>query len=174
VKAPAAATESTGAQDGSASGASAPGSDAQGQLQQLSSKMGAVQTVSDKDIQLIVAQHFGVGKQRASSTTEFDLPSAVFDSISRTTIVHRGKTYYGYQVNLVDQNGRHKTNIDCFAEPNPEYERSMATMDLINNSPQLKRIYDAMSSSLAEKSSSPTNQADSSGKEPALRLDPSK
>jgi sensor c-di-GMP phosphodiesterase-like protein len=145
-------------------------------LQKLTNQLNVVQALSDNDIQQIVAQHFGVKKSPSATKSQFDMDSAVFDSISKTTIVYKGTTYYGYQVNLVDQNGQHRTNIDCYTEPNLDYERSMATMDLINNSPQLKRIYNAMSSSLAEKSSSSSKDNDKSGSstaDPALRIDPS-
>jgi hypothetical protein len=140
-------------------------------LRTLTNQLQVVQTISEKDIQKIVAQHFGVSGALPGTNSQFDLPSAVFDSISKTTLVYQGKTYYGYQVDLVDQNGRHQTNIDCFTEPNVDYERSLATMELINNSPQLKRIYRAMASSLAEKSDAATNSSDASG-DPVLRLDP--
>lgn len=142
-----------------------------GPLQQLTNQLKDVEHLSEKDLEQIVAQHFGVSARPATNTTQFDMPSAVFDSISRTTVTVLGKTYYGYQVNLVDQNGHHKTNIDCFAEPNLEYERSLATMELINNSPQLKTIYRAMAAGLAERSS--TNMPnETEGPAPAFRLDP--
>lgn len=100
------------------------------------------------------------------------MASAVFDGISKTTIVHNGRTYFGYQIDLVDQNGRHKTNIDCYLEPNLEYERSLATMDLINSSPQLKRIYRAMASSLADKTAGSNESESAAPAQPVLRLEP--
>jgi hypothetical protein len=167
---PASAPAAAPSEESTATAVAPPPSSGAGQLQALTNQLQAVDNLSDKELQSIVAKHFGVSRTSASAT-EFDLPSAVFDSISRTTLVFKGQTYYGYLVDLVDQNGRHKTNVDCFTEPNADYERSLATMQLINNSAQLKKIYRAMASGLAEKSSAATNQpADSS--EPVLRLDP--
>jgi hypothetical protein len=141
-------------------------------LQSLTNQLAIVDALSEQDIKQIVAQHFGTSSTAATNLDQFDLASAVFDSISRTNFDYRGKTYYGYAVNLVDQSGHHKTNIDCFPEPNLEYERSLQTLNLINGSPQLKKIYRAMAGSLAEQSSSPTNAASESSDIPDFRLEP--
>jgi hypothetical protein len=167
------ASASSTAASGGNDSANASTSDGSADLKSLSSKATTIDSFSQKELQELVAKQFGVNARSAQTSGKFDLDSAVFDSISKTTIVFNGSTYYGYRVNLVDQNGNHKTNIDCYTEPNLDYERSMAAMELINGSPQLKRIYQAMAPSLAEKSSS-TNSADpKSGSGPAFRLDSS-
>ena len=120
----------------------------------------------------MVANHFGSTGHSKGNSAQFDMDSAVFDSIAKTNITYQGKAYYGYIVNFVDQNGNHKTNIDCFAEPDLEYERCLATLELVNRSPQLKRIYQSMAAGLAERAS--TNQTSSKSEGPAFRLEPSR
>ncbi len=141
-------------------------------FQTLTNQLGAVEHLSDKDLNQIVASQLGRTNRSKAKSTQFDLDSAVFDSIFRTNFVYQGKSYYAYHINLVDQNGNHKTNIDCYTEPNLDYERCLATMDLINRSPQLKRIYQAMAASLAEKASNSTNSTSESSEGPVLRLSP--
>lgn len=137
------------------------GGDTNATFQTLTNQLGLLQNLSDSDLGQIMAQQFGGKAVSATPTNRFDLGSAVFDSISRTNLTFQGTTYYGYIVKLVDQNGNQQTNVDLFTEPNPDYERSLATMELINKSPQLRRIYQAMAPMLAEKtggdSTSPTN-----------------
>ena len=141
------------------------------QLQSLTNQLSTVSGLSETEIQQIVAQQLGSAAAVTSDDGRFDLASAVFESISRTNVVYQGKTYYGYRVTLVDQHGRHKTNVDCFAEPNLEYERSLQTLELINGSPQLQKIYRAMAGNLAARSS--TNSDPDSGEgRPAFRLEP--
>jgi hypothetical protein len=142
-------------------------------LQPLTNQLSIVDSMSEKELQQIVAQHFGVvAPGETNKSGQFDLASAVFDSISKTNVVYRGKTYFGYLVDLVDQNGRHKTNVDCFVEPDLEYERSLQTLQLINGSPQLKKIYRAMAGSLAAKSANATNAGPEPVDNPVLRLEP--
>jgi hypothetical protein len=141
-------------------------------LGSLTNQLGAVESLSDQAIEKIVTQHFGSKGQNPTGSTGFDMDSAVFDSISRTNVVLQGQAYYGYRVKLVDQNGNYQTNIDCFLEPNQEYERSLAAMEMINQSPQLKRIYQAMAASLAEKASQSEPAPGAASDQPALRLVP--
>jgi hypothetical protein len=150
----------------------APSSATNDPLQMLTNQLGTVERMSEKDLNQIVASQFGSTGRSNANPSVFDLDSAVFDSIFRTNVLFQGKSYYAYHINLVDQNGNHKTNIDCFAEPNLEYERCLATMELINRSPQLKRIYQAMAAGLAEKASSQTNSSENSSDGPVLRLSP--
>ncbi len=141
-------------------------------LQELGKKVKVVDKLSDTDINQIIAWKFGQMKKPKGDPTKFDANSAVFDKITRTVIDYEGKPYYAYEVDLVDQNGNHKVNVDCFSEPNLEYERSKATMELVNKTPQLKRIYDAFAYVLAEKSSPNTNAPpDTNSPQPALRFE---
>ncbi len=139
---------------------------------QLSNHLTVVQNISEKELSRIVASQFGGKKRALGDPTKFDQDSAVFDSISSTNLVINGKSYYCYEIDLVDQNGNHKINIDGFTEPNLEYERSKATMELVNRTPQLRKIYNAMAYVLAEKSTSGTNASALTPSDmPAIRLE---
>lgn len=137
-------------------------------LEALTNQLGALEGLSDSDLKEIVARNFGVHTDAAADSKGFDMDSAVFDQISRTNVVYEGQKYVGYKVVLVDRNGLFQTNIDCFAQPNPDYERSLATMELINRSPQLKRIYDAMAGSLADKARDTNSEPAHTEDEPTL------
>jgi hypothetical protein len=162
---PAAATDSPVASENAT-----PGGTNAADFQALTNQLGLLATLSDADLGQIVAKGFGTNSQTSGAhSSKFDLASAAFDSISRTNVIYEGKTYYGYRVNLVDQHGNHQTNIDCFTEPNLEYERSLATLDLISRSPQLKRVYQAMAATLAEKAGDESS-TNASTNGPAFRL----
>jgi len=152
--------------------APSPAAETNNSLHLLTNRLESVEQLSDKDLNQIVASQLGSTGRTAANPAQFDLDSAVFDNISRTNFIYQGKSYYAYHINLVDQNGNHRTNVDCFAEPNLDYERCLATMELINRSPQLKRIYQAMAAGLAEKASSFTNSSASESEGPVFRLSP--
>jgi hypothetical protein len=137
----------------------------------LTNQLQVIDKLSSQDLNRIVAARFGAKKAPVGDPKKFDEGSAVFDTISSTNLVLEGKTYYCYRVDLVDQNGNHKVNYDYFNEPNLEYERSKATMELVNRTPQLKKIYDVMSYILAEKSSAATNAPVSANDLPAFRVE---
>jgi len=118
----------------------------------LTNQVQMVENLSDKEIGQIIAWKFGSKKQSAADPKVFDRDSAVFNSIDRFTVDIGGRIFYGYKIDFVDQNGNHHNAIDVFTEPNLDYERGKATMDLVNRNPQLKRIYDAMSHILAQQS----------------------
>jgi hypothetical protein len=111
-----------------------------------------------------VTLKYGARKKSGVDTNVFDQAGAVFEKITRFTTNIDGHTHYGYVVTFVDPNGNHDTQTDLFEEPNLEYERSLATLELIAKNPQLKRIYQAMAYVLAEKAQ--TNAPASNGPEP--------
>jgi hypothetical protein len=137
----------------------------------LTNKLNVLQGLSDSEIQKIVAQKFGAKKPQSEKPAVFDRDSAVFHKITRKTTNLQGKDYYCYEIDLVDQNGNHSTQADCFNKPDVDYERSMATLDLIEKNPQLKSIYSAFAHVLGEKSSDPKNTGPSTGPGPSLRFE---
>ncbi len=123
----------------------------------LTNQLHVVEKLSGADLSRIVASQFGAKKASTGDPTKFDEASAVFDSIASTNLVLNGTNYYCYRIDWVDQHGNHKISLDCFKEPNLDYERSKETMEVVNRTPQLRRIYDAMAYVLAEKSTAATN-----------------
>jgi hypothetical protein len=136
--------------------------------QGLTNQLGVVAKLSDTELQTIVASQFGA-KKRSAQTSTFDRDSAVFHSIARKMATLQGKQYYCYEIDLVDENGNHKTHVDYYEKPDMDYERSMATLNLVNGNPQLKKIYDAFAHVLAEKSSGSNSTVTVEG--PAVRLE---
>jgi hypothetical protein len=120
--------------------------------QTLTNKMGAIQDLPDSEIHKIIALKFGENKQVFGDPTVFDQNAAVFEKIKSFTTNIDGKLTYAYEVVWVDPHGNRDISVDYFDEPNLEYERGKATLELIDQNPQLKRIYQAMSYVLAEKS----------------------
>lgn len=139
-------------------------------LDGLTNQLHVVEKLSSRDLASIIASRFGAKKTVTGDPSQFDEASAVFDNIASTNLVIGGTNYYCYRVDLVDQHGNHKINYDCFKEPNLDYERSKATMELVNRTPQLRKIYDAMAYVLAEKSTAATN-APTANQLPEFRLD---
>ncbi len=138
--------------------------DTQLALQSLTNQASVIQHLPDSDLSQIVSLKYGARKKGDVDTNVFDQAGAVFEKITRFTTNIDGRTHYGYLVTFVDPSGNHETQTDLFEEPNLEYERSMATLELIAKNPQLKRIYEAMAYVLAEKAQ--TNAPASDGPEP--------
>jgi len=151
--------------------AATPSTDTNVGFQTLTNQTKVLENLTDQDLRQIVALKFGGKKPPGSDPKAFDKNSAVFDKITSSTLQVDDKTVYHYEIDLVDQNGNHAISLEDFAEPNLEYERGKAALELINNNSQLKRIYDAMAYMLAEKSSASTNPpANPATNEPAFRL----
>ena len=125
------------------------------ELEQLTNRLGAINHLSDRDIQGIISSQFGQKKRRGANPAVFDRDSAVFHKITRKLVTVEGKLHYRYEVDLVDENGNHRIQNEMLEEPDMDYERSIATLNLVNSNPQLKKIYDAFSHVLAERSASP-------------------
>lgn len=118
----------------------------------LTNQLDSIEHVSEDQLRKIIEQQFGPRKKAESDPSKFDQDTAVFHEIRRFIAVADGKEYYCYEIDLADQHGNHKTHVDCFEQPDVDYERSMATLNLVRENPQLKRIYEAFSHVLAEKS----------------------
>ena len=142
--------------------AAAPPTDTNVAFRTLTNQAKVLEKVSDQDLRQIIALNFGGKKLPASDPRSFDKNSAVFDKITSSTLKVGDQAVYHYEIDLVDQNGNHAISLEDFAEPNLDYERSKAALELINKNSQLKRIYDAMAYVLAEKSAAPTNPPASS------------
>ena len=141
-------------------------------LEALTNKLGLVSNLDQEGLDKIIESQFGKKKRLDVNPEQFDRDSAVFHEINRTMETINGKKYFCYELDLVDQNGNHKINIDYFEKPDVDYERSMATLALIKSNPQLQKIYKAFSHVLAEKASAANDAESSSGVEkPALRLE---
>jgi len=142
-------------------------------LNALTNSLDVVQNLDDSEIAKIIAFQYGERTRQPTNSTTFDRDSAVFHSIKKTIANLNGRQYHCYEVDLVDQSGNHKVHVDCFEEPDLEYERSMATLELVNQNPQLKKIYDAFSQFLGEQSSNSTNAPDSAPSEnnPSFRFE---
>jgi len=141
-------------------------------LNSLTNQLGAVSKLNDDELKKIVAYQFGAKKPSQADPTQFDRDSSVLHKITRSIATIKGKQYYCYEVDLVDENGNHKTHVDCFEKPDLAYERGMATLELVNNNPQLKKIYAAFAHVLAEKSAEAEEDDPSApaASEPAIRL----
>jgi hypothetical protein len=139
----------------------------------LTNQLDVVQNLDSAELDKIVALQFGPKPELTANTGVFDRDSAVFHSIKKTMPTLEGKQYHCYEVDLVDQNGLHQVHMDCYEEPDLDYERSMATLQLVNQNPQLKKIYDAFSHLLGEQSSTSTNEVEepSGGNKPAFRIE---
>lgn len=131
-------------------------------LQSLTNQLDVIRDLSDAEIHGIVTSQFGERKRRGADPAKFDRESAVFHNITRTTRIVNGKEVYCYEVDLVDENGNHRIQMEYCEQPDMDYERSMATLRLVNGNPQLKKIYDAFAHVLAERSSS-SNAAPDAG-----------
>jgi hypothetical protein len=134
-------------------------------LSALTNQLSVVGNLKEDELDKIVAYKFGAKKRSEADPTKFDSDSAVLHKISRSIATVSGKAYYCYQVDLVDENGNHKTNTEYYEKPDLDYERGMATLELVNNNPQLKKIYNAFAHVLAEKSAEPAD------KDAAIRTD---
>lgn len=128
-----------------------PQSTADADLAALTNQLNLVKGLSDEEIKKMVAKQFGQKKKPQGDPSKFDRGSAVFHKIERTVATIQGKEYFCYEIDLADQNGNHTIQVDCFDKPDVDYERSMATLQLIEKNPQLKSIYTAFSHVLAEK-----------------------
>lgn len=126
-------------------------------LSALTNDLDVVSNLDESEIAKIVAFQFGEKAKRSTDPGTFDRDSAVFHSIKKSVQTQDGKQYHIYEIDLVDQSGNHSTSWDVSEGPDLDYERSMATLDLVNNNAQLKQIYDAFSYFLGEQSSNATN-----------------
>lgn len=140
-------------------------------INNLTNQLAMVEGLSEAELSKIVAHQFGAKKETTSDPSKFDRDSAVFHDIQRIVRVVNGLQLYCYEVDLVDQNGNHRKQLDCFEEPDPDYERSMATLQLVQSNPQLKKIYSAFAHVLAEQSSNPTNANPNPSTPPVIRLE---
>jgi hypothetical protein len=140
------------------------------ELQTLTNQLKLVSTLSDAELQKIVASQFG-GKKRGADPQKFDRDSAVFHTITRKIRTVNEKKYYCYEVDLVDENKNHKSHVDVFEKADMDYERSMATLELVNSNPQLKKIYQAVSHVLAEESSTPSPKENPADENATIRMD---
>ena len=141
-------------------------------LEALTNQLGLVSNLDQDGLDKIIESQFGKKKRLDVNPGQFDRDSAVFHEIKRTMETINGKKYFCYELDLVDQNGNHKINVDYVEKPDADYERSMATLALIKSNPQLQKIYKAFSHVLAEKASAANDAESTSGvQEPALRLE---
>ena len=114
-------------------------------LNQLSGRIKAIENLAESEIEKIVAFKFGNKATPETDPEQFDQDSAVFDTISKTMETIEGRVYHCYHIDLVDQHGNHRIQVDCYEDVNLDMERSMQTMQLVNGNPQLKKIYAAAS-----------------------------
>jgi hypothetical protein len=140
------------------------------ELKGLTNQLKVIGSLSTQELGNIVSSQFGKKRTSGADPAKFHRESAVFHNITRKMAAVHGKQYYCYEVDLVDENGNHKTQVDYYEKPDLDYERSMATMNLVNGNPQLKKIYDAFAHVLAEKSSTNSSNA-SAGAKPAMRAE---
>ena len=141
-------------------------------LDGLTNNLNLIGHLNDSEIDKIVAHQFGKAKTSQSDPAKFDSDSAVFHKITRSMETINGVRYFSYEVDLVDENGNHKVHVDYFEQPDLDYERSMAALELMNSNPQLKKIYKAFARVLAEKSASPEPaEVSSPHPKPVLRLE---
>lgn len=141
-------------------------------LSALTNNLKLVEHLNTDELDKIVAAQFKAKKERSGKAEEFDQDSAVFYKIKRSLATIEGKQFFCYEVDLIDQNGKHKVHVDAFEKPDLDYERSMATLDVVNNNPQLKKIYQAFAHILAEKSSAPDKDENvAAAEKPSFRLE---
>jgi hypothetical protein len=131
-----------------------------------------VENLTDDQIKKIVSQKFGEKKTPQGDPAKFDSDSAVIHKITRAMSNINGKDYYCYEIDLADQNKNHRIQVDCYDHADVDYERSMATLDLIEKNPQLKSIYSAFSHVLADKATAAEKSGQvPTGAPPSLRFE---
>jgi hypothetical protein len=140
-----------------------------GSLAAMTNRLAGLGDLSDQALSTIIQQQFGGRQRSATNSGVFDADSAVFDSITRHELVIQGKEYVCYEIDLVDLNANHRVQVDCYEEPNLDYERSIAALELVKSNPQLKKIYEAFAKNLPATESKPGAQSDEAG--PALRFE---
>jgi hypothetical protein len=127
---------------------SAPGAPVENQpLTELTNSLELIGELSESDLAAIMERQFGPRKP-GGNPAEFDPDTAVFDSIKRGRAIIDGREFFGYQIDLVDEHGNHKVQIDFFTEPNLDYERSIEVLKLVQANPQLQKIYTAFAKNL--------------------------
>jgi hypothetical protein len=139
----------------------------------LTNSLHLLANLKEEELNKIVAYQFGKQKQSKADPAKFDRDAAVFHAIKRTIQEIDGKRHYCYAVDWVDPNGNHESQLDCFEKPDLDYERSIATLELVNGNPQLKKIYQAFAHVLGEQSAAPEQaQTAATDKKAELRIEP--
>ncbi len=141
-------------------------------VNQLSGRVEAIENLAESEIEKIVAFKFGNKVAPKTDPEQFDQDSAVFDTITKSMETIEGRVYHCYHIDLVDQHGNHRIQMDCYEDTNLGLERSMQTMQLVNGNPQLKKIYDAASHFFGSESAEPSTDSETSDDTPVLRLEP--
>jgi hypothetical protein len=122
-------------------------------LDQLASKLESLEDLDEDALNLWAKRLFDGGIPPADPST-FDLDSAVFSRIEREIKHANGQTLYVYWIELVDINGNKAYRMASSAEPDTDYERSIQTLQLIKENPELQKIYSAFSHAIATSSNS--------------------
>ncbi len=130
--------------------------DPQASINELSSKLEGLEDLDEEELDKWATRIFGNGEPPKDPET-FDLDSAVFSRIEREIADIEGQQTYVYWIELVDESGNKGYRVSTSPEPDPDYERSMMTLQLIQENPELQKIYNAFSHAIA-KQGSPSNQ----------------
>jgi len=117
---------------------------AQSSLDKLAQQLQGMGPLDQNSLESWATKLFGTQQKELGSAT-FDLDAAVFSRIERVRAEVDGKKVYVYLIELVDPNQNKDYRMDVSVEPDPDYERSMMTLDLIKQNPELQKIYDAFS-----------------------------
>ena len=118
--------------------------EAEASLNQLARQLEGMGSLDQEALDTWASRLFGETSKKNVSET-FDLDAAVFSRIERAQAEVDGQKVFVYLIELVDPNQNKDYRMDVSAEPDPDYERSMMTLDLIEKNPELKKIYDAFS-----------------------------
>lgn len=133
--------------------------DPQASLNELSSKLEGLDDLDEKELDKWAERIFGSGNPPKDPDT-FDLDSAVFSRIEREIKEIEGQPTYVYWIELVDQNDNKAYRFSTSPKPDPDYERSIMTLKLIQENPQLQKIYNAFSHAMTGSSSSTDDDSD--------------
>ena len=132
-------------------------------LKKLSSKLDQLGELDQEQLNEWANRLFGEDTTKGASD-EFDLDSATFSRIEKEVREVDGITYHIYLIELIDPQGHKAYRMAAYERPDPDFERSMLTLKLIEENPQLKKIYKAFSHVIGQ-SANPNNNPDKKGLE---------
>ena len=133
--------------------------DPQASINELSSKLEGLENLDEQELDKWADRIFGSGNPPEDPDT-FDLDSAVFSRIEREIADIEGQQTYVYWIELVDESGNKAYRVATSPEPDPDYERSIMTLQLVRENPELQKIYNAFSHAMAKQGASSNEDSD--------------
>lgn len=130
-------------------------------LERLSSQLDQIGELDQEELDQWANRLFG---EEASELepADFDLESSSFSRIEKKVREVDGQTYHVYLIELIDRKGHKAYRMAAYEQPDPDFERSMLTLKLIDENPQLKKIYKAFSHVIGKSAHSPEGSGEDS------------